>query len=301
MSDASPPPGDPHGSTPPGYPPPGSTPPGSPPPGWPPPGPPPGPPPLGYGGYGAAPPPPPLPPPGQGRPYQATDAFGYGWNRFRARPGELLVPVLVVVVALVAIEVVVQLVLRASLLGTRDCTQTVAGQSFDGRCGPGLLASLLGSGIGAFVVSLVSQALGAGLIKNALHVVDGRPASVGELAAWATKPQVLVAALLVAGATFVGSLLCYLPGLVVGFLLNWTMFYVVDQGLAPLEAAMASVRFATSHLGDTILFYLLAIVVFVVGALLCLVGLLVAAPVVLVAAAFTFRVLEGRSVVAAAP
>ncbi len=106
----------------------------------------------------------------------------------------------------------------------------------------------------------------------------------------------ITAALIVAVATFIGTLLCYLPGLIVGFLLNWTMFYVVDQDMAPMDAAKASVKFATDHLGDTVVFYLLGIVAFIVGAVLCLVGLLVAAPVVLIGAAYTFRKLNGQQV-----
>ena len=90
------------------------------------------------------------------------------------------------------------------------------------------------------------------------------------------------------------------PGIIVGFLLNWAMFYVVDQDMEPMDAIKASVKFVTSHLGDTIVFYLLGIVVLFVGAMLCLVGLLVAVPVVLIAAAFTFRVLNGQQVPPAA-
>lgn len=208
----------------------------------------------------------------------------------------MLVPILIVLAVVIVLQIVVQLILRATLLGTHDCTQTIFGQSVETQCGPGFFVSLIATGLAGLVVSLVVQMLGAGLIKNALNVADGQPTSVGEIAAWATKPQVIVAALIVSVATFVGTLLCYVPGIIVGFLLNWTMFYVVDKGLAPMEAAKASVSFATSHLGETVVFYLLGIVAFIVGALLCLVGLLVAAPVVLIGAAYTFRRLSGEQV-----
>ena len=52
----------------------------------------------------------------------------------------------------------------------------------------------------------------------------------------------------------------------------------------------------TSHLGDTVVFYLLGSVAIIVGAILCLVGLLVAVPVLLIAAAYTFRRLNGQQV-----
>jgi uncharacterized membrane protein len=206
------------------------------------------------------------------------------------------VPFLVVFVALIVVEIVVQIILRSTLLGTHDCDRTVLGTTIQTQCGPSFFVTILGTALAGLFVSLITQALGAGLIKNALNVVDGKPASVGEIGAWATKGPVIVTALIVAVATAIGTVLCYVPGIIVGFLLNWAMFYVVDQGMAPMDAIKASINFSTSHLGDTIVFYLLGIVVVIVGAVLCLVGLLVAIPVLLIAAAFTFRVLNGQQV-----
>ena len=207
---------------------------------------------------------------------------------------------LVVLVVIIVLEVLVQFLLRATLLSTHDCTQTILGTSIETQCGPGFFVSLIGAGLAGLVVSLFAQALGAGLIKNALNVADDKPVSMGEIGKWATNPRVITAALIVAVATFIGTILCYIPGIIVGFLLNWTMFYVVDKDMAPMDAAKASVKFAMDHLGDTIVFYLLGIVVLIVGAILCLVGLLVAAPVLLIAAAFTFRKLSGEQVSPAA-
>jgi uncharacterized membrane protein len=134
----------------------------------------------------------------------------------------------------------------------------------------------------------------------ALDVTDGKETSTGAVFAWAAKPKVVSAALLVAVATFVGTLLCYLPGLIVGFLTMFTMFYVVDKDLPAMDAVKASVSLTTSRLGDTVLFYVLGLVCIVVGAILCLVGLLAAVPVVLAAAAYTFRVLNDEPVAPAA-
>ena len=256
----------------------------------------------GPGGYGASapPPPPPAGPGGSGRPYSAPDAFSYGWAKFKAKPSELVIPVLVVAVVVIVLYVVLQVLLSATLLSTHACDQTILGTTVRTQCGPGLLVTLLGSALASLVVSLVVQMLGAGLIKNALNIVDGKPVSLAEIGTWATKPEVITAAAIVAVGTFIGTLLCYLPGLVVGFLLNWTMFFVVDKGMAPMDAIKASVSFVTSHLSETIVFYLLGIVAFIVGALVCGVGLLVAAPLVLIAAAFTFRQLHGEPVSPAA-
>lgn len=252
------------------------------------------------GGYQSAPPPPPPLPPGAGGAYSAPDAFTYGWNKFKAKPGEMLVPVLLVLLVVVVLQVIVQILLRATILGTHDCTTTVFDQAVATQCGPNFFVTILGSALAGLVVSLITQALGAGLIKNALNIVDGRPASIGEIGKWATNGQVIVAALIVSVATFIGTLLCYIPGLIVAFLLNWTMFFVVDQNMKAVDAVKASVNFVTSHLGDTVVFWLLGVVTLFVGAILCLVGLLVAVPVLLIAAAYTFRVLNGQQVTPAA-
>ena len=201
----------------------------------------------------------------------------------------MLVPVLVVFLVVIVVEAIVQVLLATTLLATRDCTTTVGGQSVRAVCGPNPFVTLLATALAGLVVSLIVQSLGAGLIKNALNVADGRPASINQVFTWAVKPQVIGTAALIALITFVGTLLCYLPGLIAAFLLNWSMFYVVDKNLSPVDAIKASFSFTTGHLGATVVFYLLGVVAFIVGALLCLVGLLVAAPVVLIGAAYTFR------------
>lgn len=239
------------------------------------------------------------PPPGPGG-YSAPDAIGYGFNKFKASPGALLVPALIVMVALVVVQVVVQLALSATLLGTRECTETIFGRQVETTCGPGFVMSLFGAAIGGLFVSFIAQVLGAGLIKSALNVVDGKAVDIGDILTWATKPNVVTTAALVSGLTFVGTLLCYLPGLIVGFLTAFAMFFVVDKDLAPMDAIKASYGFVTSHLGETIVFYVLGALTLMAGAILCLVGLLAAIPIVLAAAAYTFRVLHNEPVTPAA-
>jgi len=255
-------------------------------------------------------PPPPPPPPtsayGAATPYGApapgyspVTAIQYGWAKFAKSPGTLLVPALLVLVVLLVVDGIVQIVLRGALLGTHDCTKTIFGQTVEhARCGPGFFTGIFVSALGGLVASFIAQVLGAGLIKSALNVADGKPVNAGDVFGYATKSNVIATAALVAAATFVGSLLCYLPGLVVGFLTLFAMFYVVDKDMAPVDAIKASVSLTTSRLGETILFYLLGIVVIFVGAILCLVGLLAAVPVVLAAAAYTFRVLNTEPVTA---
>jgi uncharacterized membrane protein len=287
MSDDTTPPQDPNqGATPP--PPPGGDVP-----------PPPPPPPAG-----GTPPPPPPPPPygappasgGAGGAYSPVAAIQDGWARFAKSPSTLLVPALLLLVVMIVVEGAVYFLLNATLLGTHDCTRTAFGTEYTYQCGPGFAMSLLGAAVSGAVVTFLSSIFGAGLIKSALNVVDGKAVNVGDIFGYAGKPAVINTAAILAALGFVGTLLCYLPAVVISFLTVFTMFFVVDKGLSGMDAIKASFSLVTSRIGETILFYLLAAVCLIVGAILCLVGLLAAVPVVLAGAAYTFRVLNNEPV-----
>jgi hypothetical protein len=254
--------------------------------------------------YGSTPPPPPPPgpaaygaPPAGAGGYNAVDAIKYGWEKFAKAPTQLLVPTLIVAVIAIAVEVGLFLVVNATLLST-DCTVTsnANGINFDGCGGPGFLTRLFSYAIIGFVASLFMQALGAGLIKASLDLVDGKQVDAGIVFAYVTKPNVLITAAMVAFGTAVGSFLCYVPGIIVGFLTVFAMFFVVDKDMEPVEAIKASFQLTTSHFGDTVIFYILGALVLIAGAIVCGVGLLAAVPVVLGGAAYTFRRLHDEPV-----
>ena len=257
------------------------------PPGW-------GAPPPGQGGgY----PPPPPPPTGVGGPgaYSPTDAVAYGWNKFKANPGPLLVGTLILLVVSGLISFLTNLI--ATAIFVDDATTTINSDgtiAFDG--GSGFFASLLVSMVVSLIVGLVSQLIVAGLIKGALDTADGKPVSVGGMFEGWDKGKVLIAAIIVSVATAIGTLLCYIPGLIIGFLTSYTIFFVVDRGMEPMDAIKASYAFVTAHLGPTIGYYLLGILVVIAGALLCGVGLLAAVPIAVLGAAYTFRRLQDQQV-----
>jgi uncharacterized membrane protein len=250
---------------------------------------------FGGGGYGD----PPMAG-GYGQPtpnaYSPTEAIGYGWKKFTSSPGTLLIPMLVVWVVLVVVTVLVELLIRATLLSTHDCTKNINGFTVQTQCGPGFATNLLGSALISALIVVVFNIAAAGLYKGAANITDGRPFNLGLLFEGWEKGPVAVAALIIAVATFIGTLLCYIPGLIVGFLTMFTMLFIVDKQLGAVDAIKASFRLVVDNLGSSILFYLLGLVCLVVGSCLCLVGLLVAAPVVLVGLAYTYRRLQGEPV-----
>jgi uncharacterized membrane protein len=255
---------------------------------------------YGDGGYGAPPPPPPGSPFGPPQPagYSPTEAIGYGWKKFTASPTTLLIPMIVVWVVLVVVGVLLEIIVYSTLLTTHDCTKVVLGTSVAAQCSPSFVTQLFGGALISAIIIVVFNVAAAGLYRGATHVTDGKPWGMGQMFEGWDKGQVALAAVLIAVATAIGSFLCYIPGLIVGFLTMFTMLFVVDKQMGAVDAIKASIKLVTDNLGNAIVFYLLAAVCVFVGACLCLVGLLVAAPVVLVALAYTYRRLQNEPVVA---
>ena len=142
-------------------------------------------------------------------------------------------------------------------------------------------------------VPLITTIAAAGLLKMAFDVVDGREASLGTMFQGWDKLQVVVATILVGIATFIGFILCVLPGIVVVIFSAFTTAFVVDQKLGGIDAIKASINLVKNNFGPAILWMLLAFLCVVVGAIACGVGLLVAIPVVLISQAYTVRALTG--------
>lgn len=277
---------------------------------------PPPPPPSSSDPYGApagdaygAPPPPAYgaPPPAYGEPagapygqptaYSPTEALSYGWRKFSGSPGTLLIPMIVVFVGIVVVAAIVEFAIVGTMLSTHDCTKTIFGQSVQTQCSPGFITQLFGAGLAAALINLVAQLLAAGLYKGATHVTDGKPFSLGQMFEGWDKMQVVIAAAIIAVATLIGTLLCYFPALIVGFLTQYTLLFIVDQQLSGVDAIKASIKFVTDNLANTLIYYILAVIVLFVGAILCGIGLLVAAPVALIGLAYTYRSLQNQPVV----
>lgn len=296
-----------------GYPPPGAYPP--PPPGWgyPPPQqggyPPPGayPPPPGWGypppQQGGYPPPPQQggwapPPPGYGAPgssYSIGDALTWAWQKFARNAVPLLVATLVFGLLLVVLNM-----LSSQLL------QTVSPEAFTvTETGDSLIESttqtISGAGIAVLILSSLVQIVVSGVVASAyygglLDIANGQPVSVGSFFRPRNVVSVVIASLIVGILTGIGVVLCILPGLLVTVFTLFSTVAIVDRNLSPIDGIKASIDITKAHFGKVLLAWLLSLALLAVGALLCGVGLLVAAPLAYLFVVYTYRTLSGGSV-----
>lgn len=286
-----------------------------PPPGWGYPPPPPGaypPPPGSYppppqGGYpppppGGYPPPPPAaggyapPPPGYGRPaYSVGEAMSWAWQKFARNA----VPLLVATLVFGAIMGVL-----AALVG--PLLQAVSPETFTAyESGDGVIettsTSLNGSGFAVLTLATIVLLIVGGAISSAyygglLDIADGRPVSVGSFFKPRNLPAVVAATLIVGVLASIGNLLCVLPGLIVTIFALFSTIAIVDRNLSPIDGIRASIDIAKANFGQVLLAWLVSLAILFVGALLCGVGLLVAAPVSYLFLVYTYRKLSGGAV-----
>lgn len=236
------------------------------------------------------PPPPPTDFSGGGPtgPYSATDSIGYGWKKFTENLGPILGAMVVLFVGwVVVVAILVALFGGLNALGLNTAGEQVA-VGVSGR----LLSLLIG-----FLSLLVSSAV----IRATLAIVDGRKLDFSEFFALDQMGQVVVAAILL---SLVNAILGFIP--ILGTLLSlavsvfgmFIMFFILDDKQDAIPAITSSVNFVAANIGQVLLFIVLAIVVGVVGALLCGVGLIVALPVIAIAEAYTYRRLRNQPVAA---
>lgn len=220
-------------------------------------------------------------------PYDPVRAVTYGWTALTRNLTPFLVLGGAIFVVGYAIPGVLNLVTSGTVLGMQE-----AGATPDiGAMLAGQLLKLAWS----LVSAVVCWVLGLAMMRGALDVVDtGRT----DLAAMFTRIDwlsALGAAIITMFVVWFGLLMCILPGLVVIYLLWFAPMAVVD-GESATEALDASYRFTTGSLGEVVLFVLLSIALTVAGVLALGLGVIVAAPVVTIGMAYTWRVLQGRPV-----
>lgn len=253
----------------------------------------------GYGqpDYGQAPPP---PPPGGygygggggGGSYSVGNAFSWGWNKFKANAGAMIGFTLLFFVVIFAISMV-GTALTGGFSTANEMTLNDDGTiDFGGAALSG--GSSVANGLINALTTLVGMAFSAMWIRGALNVANGQ--RFGNLTQGIAWLQVFIAALIVSVATTIGIILCVLPGVLVAVLTMFTNYFIIDKNQSALDAIKSSFTLVKDNVGAVVLFILLAFAVSLVGLLACCIGIIVAAPIVILAQTYTYRVLQGEPV-----
>ncbi len=234
-----------------------------------------------------APPPPPPPPPsapgGSAEGFEATEAIGYGWNKFKDNVGPILLGVLIVIVVSIVVNVVAGIISGAG------------GSPFGGNATEFSIVTVLAN----IVSTAVGIVLSAIFARAALDLVDGRPFDFMGAFGRINILNVIIAAVLVSIIVTIGFILLLIPGLVALFLTWFTTLFVVDDDAeSPVKAIGDSVKLVSSNVGPALLLALLSVLVIIAGAIALVVGLIVAYPIVAIASAYAYRKFRGQPVAA---
>lgn len=230
----------------------------------------------GYGpqpGMGAGGGMPPYPPGAMGgAPLSVGDGMSWAWSKFKEN----------------ALILVVGMGLWTVLSSfTVEVRYTVNGEEHGfGLVGPFGIYIAIAIGLFASIVTT----------HMAIKVATGRPLAWSDLFTFPNFGASLLAAFLTAVATYVGSLLCVVPGVIAAFLLHYSVYFTVDKGMDGIAGMKASWATLSSHVGELFPFALTGAGLYLVG-VLTVFGWLVTVPLVMLLSAYSYVRIQGYDVV----
>nr|PZN24494.1 MAG: hypothetical protein DIU75_02825 [Mycolicibacterium hassiacum] len=255
------------------------------------------PPPPPAGGY---PPPPAGPyPPQPGYPigpqYSVGDAFTWAWNKFSRNAAPLILSVLVYAVILGVLWSV-----GGALLTLGQQSESTVYEYGDDSFYFFTSSDLNSLGIVVLIVLslvhiVVMSIIGAAFLRGLLDIADGRQVTVGSFFRPQQLGNILLAVVLI---SLVESLaFCTFIGPIVIAVLTWFTYpAILERGLSAVDGIKAAFEIFKADIGATILAFLVVYLIFLVGAIACLIGLFVAVPVAALFYVYTYRKLSGGQV-----
>lgn len=229
------------------------------------------------------------------------EAFSWAWNKFSKNAAALIVPTIVyalIVAVVYGIFYGLAIAMAPDPVTYYDSSDSGFSYSFSSSFGAASIAILvLGSLVTFVVVGAISSAYYAGL----LDIANGQPVTIGSFFKPRNVGSVLIASFVIGVLTSIGQALCVLPGLVVSIFTLFALVSIVDRNLAPMDALKASFDLVKANFVQVLLAWLIIGVIIAVGALLCGIGIIVAAPVAALFLVHTYRKLAGGPIAPATP
>ena len=143
------------------------------------------------------------------------------------------------------------------------------------------------------VVRLFSAIVAANM---SLKVASGRQLEWNDIFSFPNFGASLLASILTAVATGVGLILCFIPGIIMAFLLYYSVYFTVDKGMDGIAGMKASWATLSSHVGELFPFALPGVGLYILGAI-TLIGWLVTVPLVMLLSAYSYVRIQGYDVV----
>jgi uncharacterized membrane protein len=210
--------------------------------------------------------------------------------------GQIILAGVVLIVGVAVLEGI-GLLIRSVLVSDPECSTNSAGV-FSCDEGSGFIVSLIASGIMGFLFFLIAQIIGAGIIRGSLGITEGKPFVFTDVLKTDKLGPVVITSLITTAIVTVGLILCYIPGLIAAFFLQYSLYFLLDKDLAPMDAIKASFNFVKDNIANVVIWYIVGGLVALVGFAVCLVGAIVTVPVVLIGTAYTYKKLTGQPVAA---
>ncbi len=157
-----------------------------------------------------------------------------------------------------------------------------------------IVAALLYAVICGFVPVILQGPLNAGFMILAFKKIAGRSPQMADFfRGFNFFVPALVACLLIAVIVMAGTLLCVIPGIVAAAALNFTYCFIVDKRMDFWPAIQASHAIVKQDYFGFTMFLIACALVNVLGALCCIVGLLVTVPLTHCAVAVAYQDIVG--------
>jgi uncharacterized membrane protein len=150
--------------------------------------------------------------------------------------------------------------------------------------------------VGYVVLFIVGFAIQSAYTSGLLDIANGQQVTVGSFFKPRNLGNFIVAGLILAILVGIGTILCVIPGVIVAFFTIWTIYALLDRNLSPVDAIKASVEMTRANVLNTFLAWLISSVIISIGAVVCYVGLLVAAPLGSLFLVYSYRRLSGGQV-----
>lgn len=205
------------------------------------------------------------------RPQVRLDAINEAWRLFQQQAGTWILAMLIGAAVLVGVYFVAFAVLGAMLFST-----AAVGDRAAMILAP---AQMILFFVMMFAISAAALIIMGGMYRMAIKQMRGETISIGDMfSVTDVLLQLFIAALLVSLITSVANGFCYVPGLIAGGTLMLAIPLVVDQRMGALQAISQSWNLLKNDIVMATVFYFLLMLLQLLGAIPCGLGLLVTFP-----------------------